>query len=76
MAWVIEITERLKIRNSDNALERSYVTSIRRCGTNCSITTSFDNAKVYTNRKHFQKLVDFFNENGIAYQLIPVIDKR
>ncbi len=72
MAWVIEITERLKVRNSSKGLDRSYVTSIKRCGTNCSLTTSFDHAKVYTNRKYFQKLLDFFNENGIAYQVIPV----
>ena len=76
MAWVIEITERLKIRNSDKGLDRSYVTSIKRCGTNRSLTTSFDSAKVYSNRKHFQKLLDFFNENGIAHQVIPVNKKR
>ncbi|NOI31802.1 hypothetical protein F0238_21200 [Vibrio coralliilyticus] len=75
MAWVIEVTERLKVRNSDKGLDRSYVTSIKRCGTKCSLTTSFDNAKVYTNRKHFQKLLDFFNESGIAYQTIPVNKK-
>ena len=75
MAWVIEITQRLSVRNSEEGIDRSYVTAIKRCGTNCSISTSFDNAKVYKNRNHFQKLLDFFEQTGIAYELIPVEDK-
>ncbi|MDC5841078.1 hypothetical protein OPW33_17285 [Vibrio europaeus] len=74
MAWVIEVTERLKVRNSDKGLDRSYVTSIKRCGTSCSLTTSFDCAKVYRNRKHFQKLLDFFDQSEISYQVVPVIE--
>ncbi len=75
MAWVIEITQRLQIKNSRGNIDRSYVTAIKRCGTSCSITTSIDGAKVYKNRKHFQKLLDFFEHSGIAYELIPTEGK-
>lgn len=75
MSWVIEITQRLQIKNSQGSIEIAYVTAIKRCGTNCSITTSLDSAKVYKNPKHFQKLLDFFEQSGIAYNLIPVEDK-
>ncbi len=74
MAWVIEI-KKLNIPNSFNGLDKSYVTSMRQGGKGCSLTTSFDNAKVYTNRNHVQKSLDFFNRSGIAYQVIPVSDK-
>jgi hypothetical protein len=76
MAWVIKITQRLQIKNNQGSIDRSYVKAIKRCGTSCSITTSFDSAKAYKNRRHFQKLLDFFEQSGIEYDLIPVEDKE
>lgn len=71
MGWVIEITKKLH----QGRTCKFYVTTIKRCGTGCSLTTSFDAAKVYKNRKYFQKLLDFFEQSGIAYKVIPDEDK-
>ncbi len=73
MAWKIEITQRLKTNHPSNfSIDRSYVTAIKRSGTNCSITTDFTRAKVYKNKSSFQKLLDFFEQSKISYKLIAV----